>query len=74
MKLLILRMRTRIGEFNRTSFFYGINYRFSFNKYNKRGLKIGGGGNYNLPRRMKITELNCEYGEASFEPNSRNLY
>jgi hypothetical protein len=32
------------------------------------GLKIGGGGSYNIPGKMSITELNFYYGDVTFYP------
>ncbi len=54
--------------FNRTSVLLGANYKMKFSEENKLGLIIGGGGSFNIPGKMTVTELNFRYGEATFHP------
>lgn len=54
--------------FNKTSLQVGTNYRFKFREKGKFGMLLGGGGSFNLPGKMSITELNFHYGDVTFKP------
>lgn len=53
-------------SFFRTSLLLGANYNISIPAYSKLGLKVGGGGSYNIPGKMTMTEVNVDYGYATF--------
>lgn len=52
-------------SFSRGSILIGANYIYKFSE--KMGLKIGGGGSYNIPGKMSVTELNVDYGKFTFD-------
>ncbi|WP_165784609.1 hypothetical protein [Solitalea longa] len=53
--------------FNRTSFFAGANYDYMPWKSALKGIRFGGGINYNFPGKMKITENNSTYSDLSYD-------
>ncbi|MFN6946222.1 MAG: outer membrane beta-barrel protein [Cytophagaceae bacterium] len=53
-------------SFNRKTFLFGANYQFRFTEGGRTGLKFGGGGSYNIPGTMSITELNVPRGNFRY--------